>query len=56
MKQSTLGVTSTMARKQLYMPVAHTLGPPYALGTKVSRDTGVVRGKALRDAPVPGPW
>ena len=27
MKQSTLGVTSTIAKKQLYMPVAHTLGP-----------------------------
>ena len=47
MKQSTLGITSTMARKQLYMPVAHTLGPPYGLGTHVPRDTGVVRGEAL---------
>ena len=55
MKQSTLGVTSTMTRKQLYMPVAHTLGLPYTLGTNFLRDTGVVRGEALRDAPVPGP-
>ena len=28
------------------MPVAHTLGPPYALGTNVPRDTGVERGEA----------
>ena len=37
------------------MPVARTRGPPYALGTNVPRHTGVVRGEALRDAPVPGP-
>ena len=34
--------------------VAHTLGPQYALGTLFPRDTGVVRGEALRDAPVSG--
>ena len=42
--------------KQICMPVAYTLGPPYALGTNVPRDTGLVRGEALCDAPVPGPW
>ena len=50
--KSALGVTSAIARKQLYMPVAHTLGP----GTNVLRVTGTVRGDALCDAPVPGRW
>ena len=35
------------------MPVAHTLGPPYVLGTQFPRDTGVVRGEAPRGEPVP---
>ena len=51
-----LGVSSTIERKQINMPDAHTLGTPYALVTIVPRDTEAVRGEALRDTPVPDPW
>ena len=38
------------------MPVAHTLGPPYALGKQFPRYTGVLRGEAPRVAPAAGLW
>ena len=37
------------------MPVSHTLGSPYALGTLFLEIRGVVRGEAIREAPVPVP-
>ena len=37
------------------MPVSHTLGSPYAQGTLFLEIPGVVRGEAIREAPVPVP-
>ena len=37
----------------LFCPSAHTLGSPAARGTIVPRETGAVRGEAIRDALVP---
>ena len=37
----------------LFCPSAQTLGSPAARGTNVPRETGVVRGEAIRDALVP---
>ena len=37
------------------MPVSHTLGSPYALGTLFLEIRGKVRGEAICEAPVPVP-
>ena len=37
------------------MPVSHTLRSPYAQGTLFLEIPGVVRGEAIREAPVPVP-
>ena len=37
------------------MSIAHTLGPPSALGTMFLESRVVIRGEALCDAPVPVP-